>query len=51
MKEDLFCNIAGVRNLGFNEMQTEWGLLLDMDTLVDNDMMKGLFILMKYKET
>lgn len=50
VKEDLFCNIAGVRNLGFKEMQTEWGLLLDMDTLVDNDMMKGLFILMKYKE-
>ena len=43
VKEDLFCNIAGVRNLGFKEMQTKWGLLLDMDTLVDNDMMNGIF--------
>jgi len=42
VKEDLFCNIAGVRNLGFKEMQTEWGLLLDMDTLVDNDMMNSI---------
>ena len=47
VKEDLFCNIAGVRNLGFQEMQTKWGLLLDMDTLVDNEMMKSLFSLMK----
>ena len=43
VKEDLFCNIAGVRNLGFQQMQTGWGLLLDMDTLVDNDMMNGIF--------
>jgi len=50
VKEDLFCNIAGVRNLGFQEMHTEWGLLLDMDTLVDNDMAQTLFFLMKLEK-
>jgi len=50
VKEDLFCNIAGVRNLGFQEMQTKWALLLDMDTLVDNEMVNQLFSLIKRNE-
>jgi hypothetical protein len=51
VKEDLFCNIAGVRNLGFQEMKTEWGLLLDMDTLVDNEMASKLLLLTKTNQT
>ena len=31
---DLYCNIAGVRNLGCREADTPWVLILDMDTLV-----------------
>ena len=51
VKEDLFCNIAGVRNLGFQEMETEWGLMLDMDTLVDNEMASKLLFLTKTNQT
>ena len=32
--DDLVCNIAGVRNLGATECQTEWMVILDMDTLL-----------------
>ena len=33
VKKDLYCNIAGVRNLGAQESKTPWLLILDMDTL------------------
>ncbi len=33
--EDLYCNIAGVRNLSAKECKTDWMLILDMDTLVN----------------
>ena len=37
VEEDLYCNIAGVRNLGAKECQTEWMLVLDMDTMISSD--------------
>lgn len=42
---DLFWNVAGARNLGMQELNTEWALLLDMDTLVDSAMLEQLFAL------
>ena len=34
VKKDLFCNIAGVRNLSAKICKTDWILILDMDTLI-----------------
>tara|TARA_Y100000589_G_scaffold331879_1_gene387604 strand:- start:1322 stop:2020 length:699 start_codon:yes stop_codon:yes gene_type:complete len=34
VKEDLFCNIAGVRNLAASLCETEWMMIIDMDTVV-----------------
>ena len=34
VKKDLFCNIAGVRNLSAKMCKTEWMMMLDMDTLI-----------------
>ena len=34
VKQDLFCNIAGVRNLSAKICKTDWILILDMDTLI-----------------
>ena len=34
VKEDLYCNIAGVRNLAAQECKTEWMVILDMDTII-----------------
>jgi len=34
VEEDLYCNIAGVRNLGAMECETEWMIILDMDTFI-----------------
>ena len=34
VKEDLYCNIAGVRNLSAQECKTDWMVILDMDTLI-----------------
>lgn len=36
--DDLYCNIAGVRNLGAETCRTSHMLILDMDTLVDSIM-------------
>ena len=33
--EDLYCNISGVRNLGYHITKTPYMLILDMDTLMD----------------
>ena len=38
VKEDLVCNIAGVRNLSAKECKTEWMVILDMDTLVSEEL-------------
>ena len=41
--EDLYCNISGVRNLGYHITKTPYMLILDMDTLMDNVMALQLF--------
>lgn len=45
--EDLVCNIAGVRNLGASECQTEWMVILDMDTMISIEMALQLIELVK----
>ena len=42
VKEDLYCNIAGVRNLGAKECKTPYLMILDMDTVVSPIMAKSL---------
>ena len=41
-KKDLYCNIAGVRNLGAQQCQTDWLVLLDMDTVINSDLANSL---------
>tara|TARA_Y100000739_G_C20608624_1_gene467159 strand:+ start:1215 stop:1913 length:699 start_codon:yes stop_codon:yes gene_type:complete len=41
VKEDLFCNIAGVRNLSAYRCKTEWMFMLDMDTLITPNLAKS----------
>ena len=36
--KDLYCNIAGVRNLGATECSTEYLVILDMDTVIDTNL-------------
>ena len=38
VKEDLYCNIAGVRNLSAKECKTEWMVILDMDTFISEEL-------------
>lgn len=38
VKEDLYCNIAGVRNLSAKECKTDWMVILDMDTFVSEEL-------------
>lgn len=38
VRENLYCNIAGVRNLGAQVCETPYLLILDMDTLVNSTM-------------
>jgi len=45
VKEDLYCNIAGVRNLAAKQCETEWMVILDMDTLVSENLSKDLLYL------
>lgn len=40
--EDLYCNIAGVRNLGASECKTDYMVILDMDTVIDSKMANSL---------
>ena len=42
VKEDLYCNIAGVRNLSAKECKTEWMVILDMDTFVSEDLASNM---------
>ena len=43
--EDLYCNIAGVRNLSAQECKTDWMVILDMDTFVSEDLASSMLIL------
>lgn len=36
--EDLYCNIAGVRNLAATVCQTDWMIILDMDTMISEEL-------------
>ena len=42
VEEDLYCNIAGVRNLVAKECNTPYLVILDMDTIIDNKMAEQL---------
>ena len=42
IKKDLYCNIAGVRNLGAKECKTPYMVILDMDTMIDNVLAQSL---------
>ena len=42
VEEDLYCNIAGVRNLGATECVTPYLIILDMDTVIDSNMAESL---------
>lgn len=43
--EDLYCNIAGVRNLSAQECKTDWMVILDMDTFVSEELASSMLIL------
>lgn len=45
--KDLYCNIAGVRNLGAKECKTAYIVILDMDTIIDNKLVESLVIIAK----
>ena len=47
IQKDLYCNIAGVRNLGAQEAKTPWILIMDMDTLVPPNVAAELIRLAK----
>ena len=42
VKEDLYCNIAGVRNLSGTVCETPWMVILDMDTFISEDLAKSM---------
>ena len=42
VKKDLYCNIAGVRNLSAQECKTDWMVILDMDTLITEKLAKSM---------
>ena len=42
VEEDLYCNIAGVRNLGAKECNTPWMVILDMDTIISKELAQSL---------
>ena len=45
VKNDLYCNIAGVRNLSAQECKTDWMVILDMDTLITEKLAKSMLYL------
>ena len=47
VQEDLYCNIAGVRNLGAQQCNTPYMVILDMDTIINNTMSKKLLELVE----
>ena len=42
VKKDLYCNIAGVRNLSAKECKTDWMVILDMDTIITQKLAKSM---------
>ncbi len=42
VEEDLYCNIAGVRNLSAQECKTDWMVILDMDTFVSEELASNM---------
>ena len=50
VKEDLYCNIAGVRNLSAQECKTDWMVILDMDTFVSEELASSMLMLATEKE-
>ena len=42
VKKDLVCNIAGVRNLSAKECKTEWMVILDMDTIISEELASNM---------
>jgi len=42
VNEDLYCNIAGVRNLSAQECKTDWMVILDMDTFVSEELASNM---------
>ncbi len=49
--EDLYCNIAGVRNLSAQECKTDWMVILDMDTFVSEDLALSMLMLSSLERT
>lgn len=49
VKEDLFCNISGVRNLSAQECSTEWMMILDMDTIINEKLAESILSLINAK--
>jgi hypothetical protein len=47
VKEDLFCNISGTRNLGAHLCRTPYLLILDMDTCISRHLAQTLLFLAK----
>ena len=47
VQEDLVCNIAGVRNLSAQECKTQWMVILDMDTLISEELASSMIQLCK----
>jgi len=48
--EDLDCNIAGVRNLATTVCDTDWMVILDMDTSISEDLAKQMLNLVNIGE-
>lgn len=44
VETDLYCNIAGVRNLSAQECKTPWMVILDMDTIISSDLAESLLM-------
>jgi len=42
VEEDLVCNIAGVRNLAATVCETEWMVILDMDTMITEQLANSM---------
>jgi hypothetical protein len=42
VEKDLYCNIAGVRNLAAQQCNTDWMMIIDMDTVVSQELAESL---------
>ena len=50
VEEDLYCNIAGVRNLAAQECKTEWMFITDMDAWVTDEVSQEMLSLIDKAE-